>query len=118
MQEAEQTKESPRDWSDKMAEKEWCEGYQGCLPVERIDDLRARLSRLEGHVRAINRMLEQGRDCQSLLLQVSAVKSALNQVTVKLLESYVEGCITCGRASEGQPLDQLKNALGLALKFS
>ena len=91
---------------------------ESCLAHERMDDLRARLNRLEGHVRAINRMLEQGRDCQSLLLQVSAVKSALNQVTVKLLEGYVDGCLGGGHAPGGAPLEHLKSALALALKFS
>jgi len=93
---------------------------ESCLAPERIEDLRARLNRLEGHVRAINRMLEEGRDCQSLLLQVSAVKAALNQVTVKMLEGFVEGCMACGHASAagGESLDPLKSALALALKFS
>jgi DNA-binding FrmR family transcriptional regulator len=91
---------------------------ESCLAHERIGELRARLSRLEGHVRAINRMLEEGRDCQSLLLQVSAVKAALNQVTVKLLEGYVEGCMRGDHAAAGEPQEQLKSALALALKFS
>lgn len=93
---------------------------ESCLARERVEELRGRLSRLEGHIRAINRMLEEGRDCQSLLLQVSAVKAALNQVTVKLLEGYVEGCLTCRPTSISQEegLDQLKSALALALKFS
>jgi DNA-binding FrmR family transcriptional regulator len=94
-----------------------CES-ESCLAAERMDDLRARLSRLEGHVRAINRMLEEGRDCQSLLLQVSAVKAALNQVTVKLLEGYFEGCIGGGQALDSVPLEHLRSALALALKFS
>jgi len=93
-------------------------GSESCLTAERTAGLRARLSRLEGHVRAINRMLEEGRDCQSLLLQVSAVKSALNQVTIKLLEGYLEGCLGGGHAPVGMPMDQLKSALALALKFS
>ncbi len=93
-------------------------GSESCLNAERIDELRARLSRLEGHVRAINRMVEEGRDCQSLLLQVSAVKSALNQVTVKLLEGYVEGCLSSQHPGTDEPLEQLTNALALALKYS
>lgn len=100
-----------------MAATRLCE-RESCLEAERTADLRARLSRLEGHVRAINRMLEAGRDCQSLLLQVSAVKAALNQVTVKLLEGYVEGCMGRGDSLDDVPLDQLKSALALALKFS
>lgn len=91
---------------------------ESCLAAERVVELRARLNRLEGHVRAIGRMLEDGRDCQSLLLQVSAVKSALNQVTVKLLEGYMECCAGGGHAVGDQTLERLKSALALALKYS
>ena len=95
-----------------------CDERASCLSSERVSEVQARLSRLEGHLRAIGRMLAEGRDCQSLLVQMAAVKSALNQVTVKLLEGYVEGCLVSGRMEEGRSLDQLKGALGLALKFS
>lgn len=95
-----------------------CEGQSSCLSEDRVTEVQARLGRLEGHVRAIARMLAEGRDCQSLLVQMAAVKSALNQVTVRLLEGYVEGCLVSGRAEQGTSLDQLKNALALALKFS
>lgn len=96
----------------------WCDGTGGCLPAEKVAQLQGRLSRLEGHIRAINRMLEEGRDCHSLLVQVSAVKSAINQVMVKMLEGYLEACLASGRVEEGESLEQLKSALGVALKFS
>lgn len=101
-----------------MNDMELCEDKHSCLSAERVAELRARMSRLEGHMRAVSRMLEEGRDCQSLLLQVAAVKSALNKVTAKMLEGYVEGCLTSGRIEDAERLEQLKNALALALKFS
>jgi|YelNatPaOPRAMG01_1025707.scaffolds.fasta_scaffold64626_3 DNA-binding FrmR family transcriptional regulator len=101
-----------------MEQASWCEARGSCLSVQQVEELQARLSRLEGHIHAIGRMLNEKRDCQELLLQVAAVKSALNQVTVKLLEGYLEGCLASGRAVQGEPLDALKAALALALKFS
>jgi len=101
-----------------MESATYCENRGSCLSAEQVAELRARLSRLQGHLHAISRMLDEGRNCRGLLLQVAAVKSALNQVTVKLLEGYVEGCLTSGKAEEGEPLDQLKAAMALALKFS
>ncbi|MBN1484275.1 MAG: metal-sensitive transcriptional regulator [Chloroflexia bacterium] len=100
-----------------MEDAEFC-GKKSCLSAERVAELRARLNRLEGHVRAVNRMLEEGRDCQSLLLQIAAVKSALNKLTAKMLEGYIEGCLVGGYGKDGARLEQLKNALSLALKFS
>ena len=101
-----------------MDDPELCEDKRSCLSAERVAELRARMSRLEGHMRAVSRMLEEGRDCQSLLLQVAAVKSALNKVTAKMLEGYVEGCLISGQIEDAERLEQLKNALSLALKFS
>jgi DNA-binding FrmR family transcriptional regulator len=101
-----------------MESENFCDGGCSCLAQDRVEELQARLSRLEGHVRAINRMLEEGRDCHSLLLQVAAVKSALNKATAKMLEGYLESCIASGHMERGEPLDQLKSALALALKFS
>ncbi len=97
---------------------ERCNSGCSCLPEERVVELRQRLNRLEGHIRAIGRMLSEGRDCQSLLLQVAAVKSALNQLTARMLEGYIDGCLNADTLPEEEHLAQLKGALGLALKFS
>ncbi len=101
-----------------MEQTSSCESYGNCLSPEHVAELQARLSRLEGHIHAIGRMLSEGRDCRGLLVQVAAVKSALNQVTAKLLEGYLDGCVASGRAVQGEPLDALKAALAIALKFS
>jgi CsoR family transcriptional regulator, copper-sensing transcriptional repressor len=46
-----------------------------------------RLSKIEGHVKGIKKMAEEGRSCDDLLLQVSAIKGAINQVGRVLLEA-------------------------------
>lgn len=101
-----------------MEQASSCESRGSCLSPEQVAELQARLNRLEGHIHAIARMLGEGRDCRGLLVQVAAVKSALNQVTAKLLEGYLDGCVASGRAVQGEPLDALKAALAIALKFS
>jgi CsoR family transcriptional regulator, copper-sensing transcriptional repressor len=53
----------------------------------------ARLRRVEGQVRGIQRMVEQDRYCIDVLTQVSAVKSALESVAVLLLNEHVEHCV-------------------------
>ncbi len=81
-------------------------------------EVRIRLNRLEGHIRAIGRMLEEGRDCRSLLTQVSAAKAALNRVAVRLLEGYIEGCLEGGPDGQMEMQKPLKEALARALRFS
>ena len=66
---------------------------QTYLQEEVIGDVRNRLSRIEGHVRGVRRMLEEGRDCDEIVTQLSGVTAALHQATIKLLEGHLETCL-------------------------
>lgn len=72
-----------------------------------------RLSRIEGHVRSIKEMVDSGRDCSEILIQIAAVQSALQQTGKLILEEHLERCIT--EAVQGgdqkEPLDKFKDAL-------
>ena len=52
-----------------------------------------RLTRVEGQVRGIARMIEQQRYCVDVLTQVTAVHAALDAVTTQLLEDHTRGCV-------------------------
>ena len=81
-------------------------------------ELQDRLSRIEGHVRGIKRMLGEHASCEDLLLQFTAVRSALNQATARLLENHMETCVAEGvRAGKGEKaLRELKSALAQVIK--
>ena len=72
-----------------------------------------RLSRTEGHVRAVRRMVEEGRDCADVLIQLAAIRSAVDRVARLVLEDHVESCLRQA-VSNGTPDDEwdsLKTAL-------
>ena len=52
-----------------------------------------RLSRIEGHIRSIKTMVEEGRDCADVLIQLSAVRSAIDKVGRVVLEDHLESCL-------------------------
>ena len=52
-----------------------------------------RLSRAIGHMESIKRMVEEGRDCSEVLIQLSAVKSAINNTGKIILQDHIEHCI-------------------------
>ena len=81
-------------------------------------ELQDRLSRIEGHVRGVKRMLTEHATCEDLLIQLSAIRSALNQATARLLENHMETCVAdCVRAGHGEKaLRQLKGALAQVIK--
>ncbi|WP_461810823.1 metal-sensing transcriptional repressor [Faecalimonas sp.] len=56
-------------------------------------DLLNRLSRIEGQVRGIRKMVEEERYCVDILTQVSAIQSALNGFNKKLLASHIHSCV-------------------------
>ena len=94
-----------------------------CLPNVYLDpevekELEDRLSRIEGHVRGVKRMLGEHGTCEDLLIQLSAIRSALNQATARLLENHMETCVAdCVRAGHGEKaLRQLKGALAQVIK--
>ncbi len=88
------------------------------LNPEVEQELQNRLSRIEGHVRGIKRMLSEHASCEDLLIQFSAVRSALNQATARLLGNHIETCVAdCVRAGQGEKaLRQLKGALAQVVK--
>ena len=88
------------------------------LEADVVEELQNRLSRIEGHVRGIKRMLAEHASCEDLLIQLSAVRSALNQATVRLLENHMETCVTeCVRSGQGdKALHHLKGALAQVVK--
>jgi DNA-binding FrmR family transcriptional regulator len=54
----------------------------------------ARLARIEGQVRGIQRMVEEGEYCIDIITQVQAVQSALGAVGRKILEKHLDTCVT------------------------
>ena len=52
-----------------------------------------RLARIEGHVRAIKRMVEADTACPDVLVQIAAVRAALNAVGRLILEDHMQGCM-------------------------
>ena len=52
-----------------------------------------RLSRAAGHLESIKRMVEDGRDCTEVLIQLAAVRSALNNTAKLILKDHIEHCL-------------------------
>lgn len=65
------------------------------------DDAIRRLKNAEGHLRGVQRMLEQGEYCIDVIHQIQAVQAALNRVNKLILEEHLNSClITAVRGEE------------------
>ncbi len=61
-----------------------------------------RLSRIEGQIKGIKKMVEQGRNCVEVLAQISAVHEALRGVGKLIMRNYLENCVTSSLRSGKQ----------------
>ncbi len=75
-----------------------------------------RLSRIEGHVRGLRKMVEEDKDCPDILLQVAAVRAALNQVGRILLEDHMESCVI-EATKDGQGEKAIEDLKAALMKF-
>lgn len=71
-----------------------------------------RMSRAIGHMESIKTMIENGRDCTEVLIQIAAVRSAINNVGKIILEDHINHCIVDAvETGDEQALKDLNDAI-------
>lgn len=76
-----------------------------------------RLARIIGHMESIKRMVENGRDCSEVLVQIAAVKSAVNNVGKVILQDHIKHCIVDAvEEDDQQAIDDLCAAIEKFMK--
>ena len=76
-----------------------------------------RLARISGHIEAIKRMVDEGRDCSDILIQLSAVDSALVSVGKVILRDHIDHCIVDAvRDNDLEAVENLKKAISTFIK--
>ena len=84
---------------------------------EEYKDLIHRLNRIEGQVRGIKRMVEDEAYCPDILIQVSAVNSALNSFSKVLLGNHIRTCVADDiRNGQEETIDELVTLLQKLMK--
>lgn len=71
-----------------------------------------RLSRAIGHLESVKKMIESGRDCSEVLIQLAAVRSALNNTAKVILKDHIEHCLADAvEHNDTEALEQLNRAI-------
>ena len=63
-----------------------------------MDNLHKRLKRVEGQIKAIDRMIEQDVPCEDIIIQINAAKTALHKIGQVVLEGHLNHCVKDGIA--------------------
>ncbi|MGN0802483.1 MAG: metal-sensing transcriptional repressor [Candidatus Faecivicinus sp.] len=76
-----------------------------------------RLSRAIGHLQSVKRMVEEGRDCSEVLVQIAAVRSAIDNTGKVILQDHLKHCIVdAAREGDQQAIDDLCAAIEKYMK--
>jgi CsoR family transcriptional regulator, copper-sensing transcriptional repressor len=72
-----------------------------------------RLSRIEGHIRGVKQMAIDERDCPDILLQIAAIRKALDNTAKLILTDHMETCLVDAvhKGNEQEVLHDIKKAL-------
>ena len=94
-----------------------CSGKTKERDEKEFKDLMNRLKRIEGQVRGVEGMLENDAYCTDILIQVSAITSALNSFNKALLANHMRTCVVDDiRAGKDEVIDELVTTLQKLMK--
>ena len=94
-----------------------CSGKHKDREEKEKKDLMNRLKRIEGQVRGVEGMLEEGAYCTDILVQVSAITSALNSFNKVLLANHMKSCVADNiRQGNDEIIDELVVTLQKLMK--
>ena len=103
---------------DNMNACPMCTGKHKDRNSDEIKDLLNRLKRIEGQVRGVEKMVESDAYCTDILMQVSAISSALNSFNKVLLANHVKTCVAEDiRAGKDEVVDELVVILQKLMKL-
>lgn len=84
---------------------------------EHVKSVLNRLSRAIGHLESIKRMVESGRDCSEVLIQLSAVKAALNNTGKVILQDHIQHCLVDAvETGDMESIEELNKAIDRFMK--
>lgn len=78
-----------------------------------------RLSTIKGHIAGIEKMVEEDKNCEDILFQLSAVMGAVNKLSAHILEGYTEAClneVNIDDATARQRIEDLTKAMITMIK--
>ena len=71
-----------------------------------------RMSRAIGHMNAVKKMIEEGRDCSEVLIQLSAIRAEITNASKVILKDHIDHCIVDAvRENDDATIENLKGAI-------
>lgn len=87
-----------------------------CSYSKNKENLLRRLKKIEGQVKGIQRMIEEEKYCVDILVQIAAVRAALNKVGLIIFEDHTRGCVASAMETEKRD-EKISELVDVIFKF-
>lgn len=81
-------------------------------------DIVLRLKKIEGQIRGVQRMVEDGRNCGDILTQLLAVRSSIDQVALQVINEQIDNCLSPQAAVDPEVRRSLQEAVKIWAKLA
>jgi len=77
-----------------------------------------RLKKIDGQVKGVIRMVEEGKYCIDIVNQIAAVRGALDKVSMQILQNHINSCVTSAikHGEQDEIIEELMNTIGRYIK--
>ncbi|MCG8540657.1 MAG: metal-sensitive transcriptional regulator [Clostridia bacterium] len=82
------------------------------------NDILSRLKTLKGHISGIEKMVESGKNCEDILIQISAIKSSIHKVGMIIVEEHALDCLLNQEPEECLNKDKVKKIVKTLLNYT
>ena len=84
--------------------------------MEYTDPMKNRVKRMEGQLRGILKMMEDGKDCKEVITQLSAVRSAVDRTIGVIVSTNLVQCVRQAEGDDDKVDEVIKEAVNLVVK--
>ncbi|ADL08112.1 metal-sensitive transcriptional regulator [Thermosediminibacter oceani] len=92
------------------------EHENSCSYCASKEDIKRRLKKIEGQIKGIQKMVEDEKYCVDILIQIAAVRAALNKVGLILFKDHTRGCVARAMNTDRQE-EMIEELVEIILKF-
>jgi DNA-binding FrmR family transcriptional regulator len=79
--------------------------------------VRQRLGTIKGHIAGIERMVDENKNCEEILVQLSAITGAVNKLSAHILENYTDACLEEARIADDKVRQRIENLTKMMLSM-